>query len=103
MQSQENWLYFGKTILGVEPMPTVTIRRSGNASIISLPKTLLEQMNAGVGDNLEISYQDGKIILQRPKKRKTLEEMLIGVTPEMFQTEEDLEWMEMKPVGKEIW
>ena len=30
---------------------TLTIRKSGNASIVSLPKLLLEQIGVGIGDS----------------------------------------------------
>lgn len=84
-------------------MTEVVIRKSGNANIISLPKTLLEQLGAGVGDKLSVLLEDGKLILQAPKtKRRTLDELLEEVSPEMFDTEEDREWMNMRPVGEEL-
>lgn len=93
-------LYFGKTNPGVTmSASTLTIRKSGNASIVSLPKLLLEQIGAGIGDRLSAKLEDGKIILQR---ERSLEELFAGVTPEMFQTEEDIEWLEMPSVGKEV-
>lgn len=84
-------------------MTEVVIRKSGNANIISLPKTLLEQLGAGVGDKLNVLFEDGKLVLKPQKvRRKTLEELLEGVNPEMFNTEEDRDWMSMRPVGEEI-
>lgn len=84
-------------------MTEVFIRKSGNANIISLPKTLLEQLGAGVGDKLSVLLEDGKLILQAPKtKRRTLDELLEEISPEMFDTEEDREWMNMRPVGEEL-
>ena len=44
---------------------TLIIRKSGNAQIISLPKLLLEQIGAGIGDRLSARLEDGKIVLQR--------------------------------------
>ena len=84
-------------------MTSLTIRKSGNAQIISLPKLLLEQIGVGIGDRLDATLQDGKIILEpRKVKELTLEEILEGITPETYQTEEDHEWMEMRSVGKEL-
>ncbi|WP_281840065.1 AbrB/MazE/SpoVT family DNA-binding domain-containing protein [Cardiobacterium hominis] len=84
-------------------MTSLTIRKSGNAQIISLPKLLLEQIGVGIGDRLDATLQDGKIILEpRKVKELTLEEILEGITPETYQTEEDREWMEMRSVGKEL-
>ena len=84
-------------------MTSLTIRKSGNAQLISLPKLLLEQIGVGIGDRLDATLQDGKIILEpRKVKELTLEEILEGITPETYQTEEDREWMEMRSVGKEL-
>lgn len=84
-------------------MTSLTIRKSGNAQIISLPKLLLEQIGVGIGDRLDATLQDGKIILEpRKVKELTLEKILEGITPETYQTEEDREWMEMRSVGKEL-
>ena len=75
-------------------MTSLTIRKSGNA---------LEQIGVGIGDRLDATLQDGKIILEpRKVKELTLEEILEGITPETYQTEEDREWMEMRSVGKEL-
>ena len=93
-------LYFGKTKPEIT-MPSITIRKSGNANIVSLPKALLEQLGVGIGDRFDVALQDGAIILDKVK-RLTLEEILEGVTPETFQTKEDREWMEMRSVGKEL-
>lgn len=97
-------LYSGITFEPGVSMTTLTIRKSGNAQIISLPKLLLEQMGVGIGDRLNAILQDGKIILEPSvdDELPSLEDLFAGVTPEMFQTEEDIEWLEMPSVGKEI-
>ena len=95
-------LYFGKTKPEIT-MPSITIRKSGNANIVSLPKALLEQLGVGIGDRFDVVLQDDRIVLSPAKsQRPTLEELFAGVTPEMFQTEEDIEWLEMPSVGKEL-
>jgi len=97
-------LYFGKTKPEIT-MPTVAIRKSGNANIVALPKALLEQLGVGIGDHFDVALQDGAIVLSPSRvrvKRLRLEEILKGVTPDTFQTEEDREWMDMRPVGREL-
>lgn len=97
-------LYLGKTNPGITmSTTTLTIRKSGNASIVSLPKLLLEQIGVSVGDSFNATLQDGKIILEPSKvKELTLEQILEGITPETYQTAEDQDWMHMRPVGKEL-
>lgn len=79
------------------------IHSIGNSKVISLPEHLLAQIGADTGDYLNISVEGEKIILARDtRNRLSLEEMLEGITPDMFQTEEDREWMDMPSVGKEL-
>ena len=96
-------LYLGKTTPGVTmSTSTLTIRKSGNASIVSLPKLLLEQIGVGIGDSFNATLQDGKIILEPSRVEElSLEQILEGITPETYQTAEDQDWMNMRPVGKE--
>ena len=84
-------------------MTTIAIRRSGGANIVSLPKTVLEMMHLGVGSTLSLSVEEGKIVLTPKINEMTLEELLEGCTRETFaMTDEEQEWHDMKPVGREI-
>lgn len=84
-------------------MTTIAIRRSGGASIVSLPKKVTEMMHLEVGSVLDLSVEQGKIVLTPQKKDFSLEELLEGYTPADFaMDEEDRVWHDMKPVGKEI-
>lgn len=82
---------------------TVAIRRSGGASVVSLPKAFLQTLNLDVGAKLEISLEDGRIVMRPSKEKLTLDSLLEGCTPADFAPdEEDLEWDRMRPVGREI-
>jgi len=66
-------------------------------------KVITEQLGVGIGDSFNATLQDGKIILEPSKAEElTLEQILEGITPETYQTAEDQEWMNMRPVGKEL-
>ena len=83
-------------------MTSVSIRQSGGANIISIPKSIVSSLGLGVGDELELSILDNKIILT-PVHRTSLEELLAGSPVECFQmTEEDEEWINATPAGGEI-
>ena len=69
-------------------MNTQTIRKSGNASIISIPKKLLELLNLHVGDKVNIDVKDKKIVLT-PDNNMTLEQMLDASPSESFKVIED--------------
>ena len=88
--------------IGEYSMTSVSIRQSGGANIISIPKSIVSSLGLGVGAQLELSISDNKIILT-PIHRTNLEELLAGSPVECFQmTEEDKEWVNATPKGDEI-
>jgi len=46
-----------------------SLRKVGNSSGVIIPKPLLNEIGAQVGDNVELSVQNGKIILAPSKRR----------------------------------
>ena len=83
-------------------MTSVSIRQSGGANIISLPKSVVSSLGLGIGSQLELSISENKIVLT-PVHHTSLEELLSGSPIECFQlTDEDKEWVNTKPKGEEI-
>ncbi len=84
-------------------MTAVTIRQSGGANIVSIPKAIVKTLSLHTGSKLELSIQDNNIVLSPIEEELTLESLLTGSPKACFAiTEEDKEWMNDKPVGKEI-
>ncbi|WP_027328505.1 AbrB/MazE/SpoVT family DNA-binding domain-containing protein [Marinimicrobium agarilyticum] len=84
-------------------MATVAIRKSGGGSIVTLPKAILETMHLEVGSSLDLTIEANKIVLTPRRKDPSLEELLEGITPDMLApTEEDREWLDDQPMGKEL-
>jgi len=82
---------------------TIAIRRSGGANIVSLPKAIIETMHLGVGSTLDLRVEGDSIVLTPKKSEMTLEELLEGCTRETFaMSDEEREWHDAKPVGKEL-
>ena len=76
------------------------IRKWGNSLAVRFPQSLLAQINLQVDGKVEISLDEGRIILSPVKKPKyTLDELLTQITPESLHDEIDFG----KPVGKEVW
>jgi antitoxin MazE len=46
------------------------VRRLGNSSGVLIPKSLLDEVGVGVGDAMEISLEEGRIVLA-PVRRGT--------------------------------
>jgi len=83
-------------------MTSIAIRQSGGANIISLPKAIVKTLGLKVGSKLDLSIEDNKIVLTPQREDSNLEELLAGSPKECFRlTEEDREWLDAKPAGKE--
>jgi antitoxin MazE len=81
-------------------MITTYIRKWGNSLAIRLPQSLLAQLNLQIDGEVEISLEEGRLILSPVKKPSyTLDELLAQITPEILHNEIDFG----KPVGKEVW
>jgi len=84
-------------------MPAIAIRQSGGANIVSLPKAILKTLGLHVGSKLELSLDENKIVLTPVEQTLTLETLLENSPKKHFHlTEEDREWLNMKPAGNEI-
>jgi len=84
-------------------MPSVSIRQSGGANIVSIPKTIVQTLGLDVGSELELSIQENTIVLTPIKQELTLEALLAESPASAFTiTEEDRTWIDAKPVGREV-
>ena len=82
-------------------MATLTIRRSGNAAGINIPKKILKLLNLHIGDELDLDIQKDKIILKPHHEDLTLEQLLSDSDKDSFKvTPEDKQWLSSK--GMEI-
>lgn len=81
---------------------TKTISKWGNSCGVRLPADLLARKSWGVGTVLEFEETDRGVLVKEkaPRFSITLDEMLVGVTPENSRYDDvPMEWT---PVGKEI-
>jgi AbrB family looped-hinge helix DNA binding protein len=84
-------------------MTAISVRQSGGANIVSIPKTIVKILGLHVGSKLDLSIEDNKIILTPIEEEITLETLLSGSPKTCFEiTEENREWIDATPVGKEI-
>jgi antitoxin ChpS len=84
-------------------MHTANLRKVGGSVMLAVPPTLLEQLRLGPGAKVGLKIERGRLIVA-PQKRKryTLEELLAQCDPKAPISEEDREWFDSKPVGREI-
>jgi len=83
-------------------MTEVTVRKSGGATIISLPKVVTELAGIQVGTVLDLTVENHTICLKR-KEDLTLDALLANSPKDRLElNEEDRQWMGMPAAGKEI-
>ncbi len=78
----------------------VRLQKWGNSNGIRIPKNILKSFNLKPNDKIELTYEDDKIIISKPKKEKiSLEERFSKYNGENLA--KDFTWN--NPKGKEIW
>jgi len=82
-------------------MKTV-VRNIGNSKGVVIPSQLLKTLKIEAGDQLEISEENGRIILVPSGPNYTLEELIAQCNPEAPMPSEIEEWDQVEPVGQEI-
>ena len=78
------------------------VQKWGNGQGLQLTKALLNEAGIHVGDEVNVSVQKGRIVVEpvsRVRSRYDLE-TLLSQMPEEYQPEE-LDWG--PPTGKEVW
>jgi antitoxin MazE len=82
------------------------IQKWGNSQAIRLPKAILDIARLSENEQVQITAEPDTVIIKKVKIRRhmTLEERLKDWDGQPYElTDEDKEWLSMKPVGNEIW
>lgn len=78
------------------------IQNWGNSAAVRLSQVLLKQIDAKVGESLSVEVQDGMLLLKPAEPVYTMEELLAGCNKEnMRPSDEDKQWLNAAPVGRE--
>lgn len=85
-------------------MATVTLRNLGGSVVMTVPKPVLGLLNLAAGNQVNVSVENGKLIVEpRQKPCYTLTQLLAQCTTEnMVPTAEDRAWLDAPAVGKEV-
>ena len=78
------------------------VQKWGNSQGLRFPKTILEEAQIGVGDEVNVTVQDGKIVVETVNKLRNTYDLkeLVSKIPKDYRAEE-IDWG--RPVGKEEW
>ncbi len=76
------------------------VQKWGNSVALRIPKAFVEEMRMTVDTAVEMSIEDGKLVISPVERVEySLEELLAQITPENWHAEVD--WG--APVGQETW
>ncbi len=75
------------------------VQRWGNSLAVRIPKPFAIEADLDDGESVDISIEDGKIIIEKPASSYSLERLLDGVTSENIHAEID----PGDPMWNEVW
>ena len=78
------------------------VQKWGNSQGLRFPKTILEEAQIHVGDEVSVTVQDGKIIVETVNRVRNAYDLkkLVSRIPKDYRGEE-VDWG--RPIGKEEW
>lgn len=78
---------------------TTTIQKWGNSQGIRIPKFILESLHWNGSEQLVVTAENDKIVIEKAEKRKNIRELFADFHGEYTSVE--IDWGE--PVGEEVW
>jgi antitoxin MazE len=80
-------------------MDSSIVNKWGNSLGVRIPQNVAAEIGLAVGTVVNVEVVDNKVIISPRQKKYQLDELLVGVTPELIGGEYD--WG--APVGRELW
>jgi antitoxin MazE len=78
---------------------TTQVSRWGNSLGLRLPKSVAQEAQLGEGDTVDVSVDNGSIVIRPSRPRYSLDELVRRITPKNRHAETD--WG--GPLGDEVW
>jgi antitoxin ChpS len=71
--------------------------------MLAIPPAILELLHVQAGATVNLNIENGRLVVRpQSKTRYTLDELLAQCDPAAPVTDEDREWIDMPPVGREL-
>jgi antitoxin ChpS len=84
-------------------MHTTNLRKVGGSTMLAVPPAILDLLHLQAGATVDLDVEEGRLIVRpQTKTRYTLDELLAQCDPAAPVTDEDREWIDMPPVGREL-
>ncbi|MEO5346889.1 MAG: antitoxin [Magnetococcus sp. YQC-9] len=81
-----------------------TLRKVGGSTMLAVPPSLLDTLELKAGATVGLSIEDGHLVINPiPRPCYTLEELLAMCdTTEPSPSEEQEDWLNASPIGREL-
>ncbi|MBZ5760330.1 MULTISPECIES: AbrB/MazE/SpoVT family DNA-binding domain-containing protein [Rhizobium] len=84
-------------------MATSTLRNVGGSVMMTIPKAVVDELGLTANTKVEVLAEDGRVVAVPHKRPKyTLDELLAQCDLDAPFTEEDREWLDDAPSGREV-
>jgi antitoxin ChpS len=84
------------------------LKKSGGSLIMTVPAAARKALHLVEGQEMTVAVEGERLVLAaaRPARRRpkyTLKQLLAECNPDAPLTEEEKAWLNMPPVGRELW
>ena len=84
-------------------MHHTNLRKVGGSVMLAVPPAILDLLHLHAGATVGVSVDGGRLVIEpKPRPHYTLDELLAQCGPAAEQTEEEREWLDAEPVGREL-
>lgn len=84
-------------------MHTTNLRKVGGSIMLAVPPALLDVLHLRPGAKVGVAVENGHLVVQpQPRPRYSLDELLAKCNPKARLSRKDREWLDAKPVGREL-
>jgi antitoxin ChpS len=84
-------------------MHTTHLRKVGGSVMLAVPRAVLDVLGLRPGAKVGLAIERGRLVVEAPKRpRYTLDELLAPCNSKARRTKEEREWLDNKPVGREL-
>jgi antitoxin ChpS len=84
-------------------MHTTNLRKVGGSVMLAVPRAVLDVLGLRPGAKVGIAIERGRLVVEpATRPRYTLDELLAQCDSKARCTKEEREWLDNKPVGREL-
>ena len=84
-------------------MHTTSLRKVGGSIMLTVPPALLETLGLRPGAKVGVAVESGRLVVEpQQRPRYSLAELLAQCNPRARRSKSEREWLDFKPVGREL-